>query len=115
MQRHTITLDHPADWFGFHRRTRALVLNVPHEGVDWRCQLMPPEDLFDAVNPGHNALPPPTPMRPPARCPRLCAPVRQLSHCDPACFALMYRLLWRMARGGDMARAARHDRWTPTA
>ena len=59
----------------------------------------------------NNALPPPAPDAPPLRVPpdfvRLCEQL--ILHRDPARFALMYRLLWRMAQGGDMARAARHD------
>ena len=111
MQRHTITLDHPTDWQGFRTAARALVqATCPLQAVDWRCQADAAEDLFAPGLPGHKRLPPPAPMRPRCACPRLCAPVRAAHPAPrPARFALMYRLLWRMAQGGDMARAARHD------
>ena len=62
MQRHTITLDHPADWPGFRTAARALVqANVPPQTVDWRCQADAAEDLFASEAGSHNALPPPAP------------------------------------------------------
>ena len=112
MQRHTITLDHPTDWPGFRTAARALVqANVPPQAVDWRCQADAAEDLFAPEPHGHNALPPPAPDAPTLRVPpdfvHLCEQL--ILHRDPARFALMYRLLWRMAQGGDEAEAARHD------
>jgi len=112
MQRHTITLDHPTDWPGFRTAARALVqADVPPQAVDWRCQADAAEDLFAPEHHSHNALPPPTPDAPTLRVApdfvHLCEQL--ILHRDPARFALMYRLLWRMAQGGARAEAARHD------
>ena len=112
MQRHTITLEHPTDWQGFRTAARALVqANVPPQAVDWRCQADAAEDLFAPEPHGHNALPPPAPDAPTLRVPpdfvHLCEQL--ILHRDPARFALMYRLLWRMAQGGSESDAARHD------
>lgn len=112
MQRNTITLEHPTDWQGFRTAARALVqAHVPPQAVDWRCQADAAEDLFAPEAARHNALPPPAPDAPPLRVPpdfvRLCEQL--ILHRDPARFALMYRLLWRMAQGGHEADAARHD------
>ena len=83
---------------------------MPPQAVDWRCQADAANDLF-APEPHCQALPSPAPHAPTLRVPpdfvRLCEQL--ILHRDPARFALMYRLLWRMAQGGDMARAARHD------
>ena len=111
MQRNTITLEHPTDWPGFRTAARELVqADVPPQAVDWRCQADAANDLF-APEPHSQALPNPAPHAPTLRVPpdfvRLCEQL--ILHRDPARFALMYRLLWRMAQGGDMARAARHD------
>ena len=112
MQRHTITLDHPTDWQGFRTAARTLVqANVPPQAVDWRCQADAAEDLFAPEPHSHNALPPPAPDAPALRVPpdfvHLCEQL--ILHRDPARFALIYRLLWRMAQGGHEAEAARHD------
>ena len=112
MQRNTITLEHPTDWQGFRTAARALVqAHVPPQAVDWRCQADAAEDLFAPEATSHNALPPPAPDAPALRVPtdfvQLCEQL--ILHRDPARFALMYRLLWRMAQGGNEAEAARHD------
>ena len=111
MQRHTVTLDHPTDWPGFRTVARALVqADVPPQAVDWHCQSDAAHDLF-APEPHSQALPNPAPHAPTLRVPpdfvRLCEQL--ILHRDPARFALMYRLLWRMAQGGHEAEAARHD------
>ena len=111
-QRHTFTLDHPTDWQGFRTAARSLVqANVPPQAVDWRCQADAAEDLFAPEPPSQCALPPPATDAPTLRVPpdfvRLCEQL--ILHRDPARFALMYRLLWRMAQGGAEADAARQD------
>jgi probable DNA metabolism protein len=112
MQRHTVTLDRPTDWTGFRHAARALVhANVTPLAVDWRCQADAAEDLFAIEPAASHPLPSPAPLAPQLRVPpdfvRLCEQL--ILHRDPARFALMYRLLWRMAQGGDDAEAARHD------
>jgi len=112
-QRHTITLAHPTDWHGFRTAARALVqAHVPPHAVDWRCQADAAEDLFAPEPAASNTLPPPAPgaltLRVPPDFVRLCGQ-QLILHRDPARFALMYRLLWRMAQGGSEAEAARHD------
>ena len=112
MQRHTITLEHPTDWEGFRTAARALVqANISPQTVDWRCQADAAEDLFAPEPHSHNALPPPAPDAPTLRVPpdfvHLCEQL--IRHRDPGRFALMYRLLWRMAQGGHEADSARHD------
>jgi probable DNA metabolism protein len=112
MQRHTITLDHPTDWPGFRHAARALVqARVTPQAVDWRCQADAAEDLFAIESTTSHALPSPASHAPQLRVSpdfvRLCEQL--ILHRDPARFALMYRLLWRMAQGGLDAEAARHD------
>ena len=116
-QRHTITLDHPTDWPGFRRAARALVqAGVAPAHVDWFTAGDAADDLFAAR--GSEAAP--AAMMPlPAACAtlpatrpaphvppdfvRLCEQL--ILHRDPARFALMYRLLWRMAEQPEL----RHD------
>src|SRR3989344_3968317 len=112
MQRHTITLDHATDWPGFRTAARALVqANVPPQAVDWRCQADAAEDLFAPEPAASDTWPSPPPDAPPLRVPldfvHLCEQL--ILHRDPGRFALMYRLLWRMAQGGHEADSARHD------
>ncbi|RKR29044.1 DNA polymerase [Acidovorax sp. 93] len=112
MQRHTITLDHATDWQGFRTAARALVqANVPPQAVDWRCQADAAEDLFAPEPAASHTLPSPAPDAPTLRVPpdfvHLCEQL--ILHSDPGRFALMYRLLWRMAQGGHEADSARHD------
>ena len=118
LQRYTITLDHPTDWPGFRRAARALVqAGVSPEQVDWFTAGDAADDLFASNHAEHAATPPPpswatlpathpAPQVPPAFV-RLCEQL--ILHRDPARFTLMYRLLWRMAQGGEAAQAARHD------
>ncbi|PVY90826.1 DNA polymerase [Acidovorax sp. 99] len=112
MQRHTITLDHATDWPGFRQAARALVqANVPPQTVDWRCQADAAEDLFAPEPAASDTWPSPASDAPPLRVPpdfvHLCEQL--ILHRDPGRFALMYRLLWRMAQGGHEADSARHD------
>ena len=114
LQRHSITLDHPTDWPGFRRAARALwQAGVLPEHVDWFTAGDAADDLF-ACNASER---PSTPQPPrwailPATHPapqvprdfvRLCESL--ILHRDPARFALMYRLLWRMTEQPDL----RHD------
>lgn len=112
MQRHTITLDHATDWPGFRQAARALVqANAPPQTVDWRCQADVAEDLFAPEPAASETWPSAAPDAPALRVPpdfvHLCEQL--ILHRDPARFALMYRLLWRMAQGGADAEAARYD------
>lgn len=121
MAQHTVTLDHPTDWAGFRHAARTLVqAGVPPQAVDWFTTQDVSEDLFANSTAGSGtdadaaastpldlaALQPRT-DRPAPRVPedfvRLCE--RLVLHRNPARFALMYRLLWRLAHD----RALRHD------
>ncbi|KQO26900.1 uracil-DNA glycosylase [Acidovorax sp. Leaf76] len=121
MAQHTVTLDHPTDWAGFRHAARTLVqAGVPPQAVDWFTTQDVAEDLFASPTAGFGtdadaaastpldlaALQPRT-DRPAPRVPedfvRLCE--RLVLHRNPARFALMYRLLWRLAHD----RALRHD------
>ena len=100
---HTVTLAHPTDWPGFRRAARALAqAGVPPQEVQWRTAQDAEHDLFAAP-----AMPLPPATGPAPRVSgsfvRLCE--RIVLHRDPARFALMYRLLWRLSRG----EAVRHD------
>lgn len=118
LARHTVTLDHPTDWPGFRRSARALLqAGVPPQQVEWFTARQAIEDLFahgptapppcsaagDLMQAPH-ALPVlhPAPQVP-ADFVRLCESL--VLHRNPARFALMYRLLWRMLREP----ALRHD------
>lgn len=113
-QRHSVTLDHPTDWPGFRRAARALVqAGVLPEQVDWFTASDAAGDLFASHGSEHAAtaqaaspavLPAtrPAPQVPPDFV-RTCEQL--ILHRDPARFALMYRLLWRMAHEPDL----RHD------
>ncbi|KQO16767.1 TIGR03915 family putative DNA repair protein [Acidovorax sp. Leaf78] len=121
MAQHTVTLDHPTDWAGFRRAARTLVqAGVPPQAVDWFTTQDVTEDLFasptagSGIDAGAAASTPldlsalqPRSDRPAPRVPeefvRLCE--RLVLHRNPARFALMYRLLWRLAHD----RALRHD------
>ena len=124
-----ITLAHATDWDGFRRAARALVQSgVEPERVEWFVASDAVQDLFadtapqvasaqddaaarpkltseaDAHGPlntaaaSHNTIP-----RVPAAFVQLCETL--VLHRDPARFALMYRLLWRMTHQP----ALRHD------
>ena len=111
MAQHTVTLDHPTDWAGFRHAARTLVqAGVPPQAVDWLTANDAAEDLFasPAAAPQCDlATLQPRADRPAPRVPedfvRLCE--RLVLHRNPARFALMYRLLWRLAH----ERGLRHD------
>ncbi len=113
MDCHTVTLDHPTDWPGFRKAARALVqANVPPQRVAWRCAGDAEPELFAAAPAvDHAALPAPaqhaSELRVPPEFVRLCEQL--ILHRDPSRFALMYRLLWRMAHEP----ALRHDPLDP--
>ena len=106
--RHTVTLPHPTDWPGFRHAARALAqAGVPPGQVDWRVAGDAGGDLFgtgEEEGDGIAALPAlhPAPQVPAAFV-HLCETL--VLHRDPVRFALMYRLLWRMAHED----ALRHD------
>ena len=100
---HTITLAHPTDWTGFRHAARVLVqAGVPPQEVQWRTAQDSVHDLFAAPAGPLPSVAGPAP-RVPAEFLRLCE--RIVLHRDPARFALMYRLLWRLAHES----ALRHD------
>lgn len=98
-----ITLAHATDWEGFRRAARALVqAGVAPDAVEWLTAAEAAGDLF-ADEPQATdlaALPAPSGVRSTPRVPaefvRLCETL--VLHRDPARFALMYRLLWRLGR-----------------
>lgn len=110
MRTHTITLAHATDWAGFRQAARTLVqAGVPPQEVEWFTTQGAAQDLFASPapsGPSEDPLPPqekgPAP-RVPEDFLRLCE--RLVLHRNPARFALMYRLLWRMVH----ERALRHD------
>jgi DNA polymerase len=110
MGQHTVTLAHATDWAGFRQAARTLVqAGVAPQEVDWFTTQGAAEDLFAAPAPSGlplDALPRQTggvAPRVPEDFLRLCE--RLVLHRNPARFALMYRLLWRLAH----ERALRHD------
>lgn len=108
---HTITLAHPTDWGGFRQAARTLVqAGVPPQEVEWHTPQTAARDLFSTPSDGMHCTgspPPATEPGPVLRVPEafvhLCE--RLVLHRNPARFALMYRLLWRLAH----ERALRHD------
>lgn len=115
-----IALAGPADFAGFRAAARVLLAaGVAPGGVEWAVR-GEGGDLLRAAQ-GETPLPPPDPAAPRVQVPpaflELCASLAL--HADPARFALMYRLLWRMARepglrhdalDADMIRAAQMAR-----
>lgn len=109
---HAVTLAHATDWAGFRQAARALVqAGVPPQEVDWFTAQGAAQDLFASPAPtgtplNLTSLPPSTSTAAP-RVPedfvRLCE--RLVLHRNPARFALMYRLLWRITHEP----ALRHD------
>ncbi|WCM88724.1 TIGR03915 family putative DNA repair protein [Acidovorax sp. NCPPB 3576] len=130
----TITLGHATDWAGFRAAARTLLHSgcAPQQ-VQWFTKADAAQDLFadapDGSSPpaserpaADGATPPPeapgppetpdTPAHPPtARVPRefLQQCERVVLHRDPGRFALMYRLLWRLAHEPGL----RHDPLDP--
>ncbi|MFC0410154.1 UdgX family uracil-DNA binding protein [Roseomonas elaeocarpi] len=91
---HSVALGHPADYAGWREAARALVIaGVPPEAVQWSSPADPPA-LFGGPPP------PPAPegaqLRVPKDFPALAEVV--IRHRDPARFALLHRLLWRLQR-----------------
>ncbi len=121
---HTVTLAHATDWDGFRRAARTLLhAGVAPQQVQWCTAQDAAPDLFAAApRPGEGtgdgpasavaaqALSPAgmhTALRVPAAFVALCQ--RLVLHRDPSRFALMYRLLWRLAQEP----ALRHDPLDP--
>ncbi len=99
---HTITLAHPTDWPGFRRAARALAqAGVPPQEVLWRTAQDAEHDLFAAPADPLPSSPGPAPHVPQSFV-RLCE--RIVLHRDPARFALLYRLLWRLSRDDTLRR-----------
>ena len=119
-----IRLEGETDWAGFRTQARALLAAaVSPDTVQWSTQARN-DDLFDdAVSGDQPVGAGATPgMAVPAAFLRLCESV--VLHRDPQRFALLYRLLWRLAhepllrqdpldtdmlRARDMAHAVSHD------
>lgn len=110
--RHTVTLSSETDWPGFRSEARRLLAQlVAPEDVAWHTPAGAAEDLF-APTAGSEQKRPAAPVPsaqgamnfvvPPAFL-TLCEKV--VLHQDPARFALLYRLLWRLVH----ERALRHD------
>lgn len=115
---HTVTLDGDTDWAGFRREARRLLAQqVPPADVVWHTRASAAQDLFaPAAEPadmaadsasseaqphartatGASAIVPPAFLH-------LCETV--MLHDDPARFALLYRLLWRLV----LEPGLRHD------
>ena len=129
---HTVTLAHATDWEGFRRAARALLHSgVAPQQLQWCTEQDAAPDLFaaaaglcgdtgggmdnapvagpqqgaaeQAVSPAHAQAA----LRVPAAFVALCQ--RLVLHRDPCRFALIYRLLWRLAREP----ALRHDPLDP--
>jgi uracil-DNA glycosylase len=99
-----VRLDHETDLDGFRRQARALLARrVPPPDVHWSagpCQ----DDLFaGAAKPAPDAAPAETGVTVPAAFLELCHGV--VLHREPQRFALLYRLLWRLAHEPGL----RHD------
>lgn len=111
MASHTVTLAHPTDWSGFRQAARTLVqAGAAPQEVEWLTPQAAANDLFAGPVDGlHATTAVPSPADPSAvlRVPeafvQLCE--RLVLHRNPARFALMYRMLWRLAR----ERGLRHD------
>ena len=131
-----VRLDHPADPVAWRDAARALLAAaVPPEAVIWRAgddAAGGADDLFAPAS-GSDARPE-GPGTPPARVPRafLALVADVVPHRDEHRFALLYRVSWRLARGGEralledrtdddvhalerMAKAVRRDRHKMTA
>ena len=100
-----VQLQGETDFAGFRARARMLLAAaVPPDAVQWST-LARSDDLFD--DPASGAEPAgaaaAAPVAVPAAFLALCE--RVVLHRDPQRFALLYRLLWRLAH----ERALRHD------
>ncbi|MFL6575219.1 MAG: UdgX family uracil-DNA binding protein [Povalibacter sp.] len=89
---HSITLQHAGDFAGFRTAARALIRNdVPPDQVTWQTA----QETASLFNDGSDAdRTPATTFTVPAAYMRLAETVSM--HNDPARFALLYRLLWRL-------------------
>jgi probable DNA metabolism protein len=98
-----VRLDHESDLDGFRRQARALLARgIAPEQLTWAVGLHD-DDLF-AAEPATPAAGRATPaLTVPAAFMELCHTV--VLHSDPQRFALLYRLLWRLAREPGL----RHD------
>lgn len=103
-----VRLAGPADLGGWRDAARRLVLaGTPPEAVAWRVAGDGQAGLFDGGGGGEaeGSVPPPGAagaageLRVPARFVTLAGDV--VPHADPGRWALLYRLLWRIARGGE--------------
>lgn len=125
----TVTLGHATDWAGFRAAARTLLQGGhPPQQVQWFTAADAAGDLF-AEGPGEagtadvagppatdsapgaplspDAPPPASPLRVPREFLQRCE--RVVLHRDPGRFALMYRLLWRLAHEPGL----RHDPLDP--
>lgn len=101
---HEITLRRQTDFSGWREAARRLLAaGVPPAAVAWRVDSAQPS-LFDKVP---EAVPAP-PCHVPLRLVRLAEQV--VLHADPGRFALLYRLLWRVAHGERSILARTGDR-----
>lgn len=102
-----VRLAGPADLGGWRDAARRLVLaGTPPEAVAWRVAGDGQAGLFDGGGgEAEGSVPPPGAaaaageLRVPARFVTLAGDV--VPHADPGRWALLYRLLWRIARGGE--------------
>jgi len=104
-----VRLESETDLAGFRQEARALLARgVPPTQVYWAAE-SGQDDLFagDAPEPGEEPGPPSSPVSVPAAFLELCNTV--VLHSDPQRFALLYRLLWRLAREPGL----RHDPLDP--
>lgn len=109
MAHHLVTLTGETDWPGFRREARSLLARlVPPEQVSWCTREGSTRELFGEIalheqgeNTGGGAL------VVPASFVSLCESV--ILHADPARFALLYRLLWRLVHEPGL----RHDPLDP--
>lgn len=99
MSPHDILLPGPADFPAWRSAARTLLAaDIPPEGVVWRV----PGDAPDLLAvPLADPPEPPPPAAATARIPRGFIALAEcaIQHRDPARFALLYRLLWRLTHG----------------
>jgi DNA polymerase len=94
----TILLDGHGELAEWRDAARALLLaGIPPERVEWQLRAAATGDLFGGQTDG-NPLPPPDPQAAAPTVPRAFLDLAEavICHSDPARFALLYRLLWRM-------------------
>src|SRR6266436_1294994 len=100
---HLVTLDSETDFEGWRKAARLLVLNeVRPSDVTWKVAGDEPELFEPATSPLPDA--PEGTFNVPAKFVELAHSA--ILHCDPARFAILYRLLWRLRGNHDLLTVA---------